>query len=158
VGLIGLPANGLVWTPLNLTPGTYSDLVTSTLGNTATDGDDLDLRSQELAALVSDFETDVTNDTSIDNLPDGKIWQPTIGILKAILIEIDVADNTALAIGNAFDFLAATFGVWGILDALVSWIVAIIKDLIAWVRDAVNLVLSLLGLPSFGPPTEITTL
>jgi hypothetical protein len=120
VRLIGLPANGLAFAPLVLDQQTYSDLVASTLGNMGTSGDDLDLSSQALSDLMAAFEADVTAETQADQFPAVKIFQPTVDALTAIGVEIDVADTTSIAIGSAFDFLAATFAVWGVFDQLLQ--------------------------------------
>jgi hypothetical protein len=123
----------------------YTQIVTDTLGNHGLPGDDLEVKAQELSDLMDAFTADVTSDTSIDNLPDGKIWQPTIDVLTAIGIEIDVADATSAAIGGAFDALAAGIGVWGILDVAVILLTSEINIAVRYIEDQISFILTNLG-------------
>src|SRR2546427_7900252 len=148
MALPGLKENGLTFAPLDLGPETYSDLVRSTLGSSGENGDDLDLSTQALAALMSDFETDVSSSDAADTIPDVSKHVLDTGILKAIATEIAVASATELAVSDALDFLAASFGVWAVFDVLVADIIATFQAVINFVINSIDFVLSIL---SFGP-------
>ncbi len=117
-----MPLPGIGPTPdrgtLTLTPGSYSDLVASTLGNMGTDGDALDQSSQALAALMSAYEADVLADTLTDSLPKGSVFAATIAELAALGVEIDM-DQEMQGISDALGALSIGISV---LDILQQWL------------------------------------
>src|SRR5438445_8925670 len=144
MALPGLQENGLTFAPLDLGPETYSDLVRSTLGSSGENGDDLDLSTQALAALMSDFETDVSSSDAADTIPDVSKHVLDTGILKAIATEIAVASATELAVSDALDLLAASFGVSAAIDVLVSATIATFKPVIDVLINSIYFVLRIL--------------
>ena len=133
MGLIGLPVNGLAFAPLVFNAPTFTDLLNSTLGNMGTSGDDLDLSSQALGLLMSAFEADVSSTDAADTIPDVTVKILDTGILDALAVEIAVASATETAVSASLDFLASTFGVWGVFDVLVQDIVDALFNLANWV-------------------------
>jgi len=134
LGLIGLPANGLAFAPLELPGPTFADLLNSTLGNTGTDGDDLAAATATLSDLMAAFEDDVTATDAADTIPDVAQEILSTAILDALLVEISVASATEIAIGSALDFLAGTFAVWNIFQAIWDTLDNAIQGIFADIR------------------------
>src|SRR5579864_9554026 len=120
MGLIGLPANGLAFAPLELPGPTYSDLVNSTLDGTGTFGGDIDQSSLALSDLMTAFENDVTSTDASDTIPEVAQEILSTAILDALLTEISIASATEVAIGASLGALAAGFAVWNVFDQLLQ--------------------------------------
>jgi hypothetical protein len=143
VGLIGLPANGLAFAPLDFTAPTFTDLLNSTLDGTGTFGADIDLSSSALSDLMTAFENDVTSTDAADTIPDVTPDILSTVVLDAIALELAVASSTELAISDALSFLGATFGVWAVFNVLLT-------DIELLIQNFINNILGLLG-SLFGP-------
>jgi hypothetical protein len=140
MGLIGLPPNGLTFQPLDLSGPTFGDLLTSTLGNMGTSGDDLDQSAQDLAEMMAAYEADVTAETITDTLPDGAVFNATVAELTLLGIEIDL-DQTMQSISDALEGLSIGISV---LDILEQWLQVFFKWAFIIARD-VSVLLSQSG-------------
>jgi hypothetical protein len=100
----------------------YSQIVTDTLGNAATPGDDLDLGAQALTALMAAFESDVGSTDAADTIPDVGPQVIETASWAALAAEVALASTTELVISDALSFLADTFAVWGVLNAIISYV------------------------------------
>jgi hypothetical protein len=130
---------------------TYTKLVTDTLGNHGLPGDDLEVAQAELSDLMDAFTADVTSDKDFAKLPTGRVFGGTIAALTTIGAELDASDAAHAALGASFDFLAATFGVWGIFDTLVRDIQTALYNLYS---DVLNVIYSLNPYSNFPNPGQ----
>lgn len=123
----------------DFTQDTYTALVAGTLGNVGTDGDELDVSTQALAALMAAYEAEVQDGLAAEDVPafDGAPFDTAID--DAMLATLAVADAEEIAINGGLQFLFDAVGAWGALNGIID----LINTAISSVLDIINGILSL---------------
>lgn len=132
---------------------TYSELVADALGNVGTDGDDLDVSTQALAALMAAYETEASDTINGEDIPDLQGVPFDLSIDDAMLASLAVADAAELGINLGLDFLFNTFGVWDALNQAVNAIYTTIGDAVSELQGEIASLVQIQIPPIQFPPT-----